>query len=272
MPHAATPGQGTFAGAACGSGAQASLGSCLVALSFLSGTVGYGLSAPGPAGSPLVLGRTTDAGITWSSRRAGARADVGCARTAASPLHRARRPASPGVRAHLERTADGGATGRGSGCPGDFSAWSARAGPCGRRRRPAPPLRPNPPRSVAASMSPDPRRRSVVVVRRDSASGVRTGRTGRRRRLPSTLPPGNPRAPERLGAPAARRHGARDRMDLESAPLPRARTSFPASSPLRRARRPFGSSARGKPTPGSRSISRRTRGSGLGQDVLRLRS
>jgi hypothetical protein len=64
---AAAPSQGTFAGTACGSGRPASLGYCLVALSFLSRTVGYGLSAPGAAGSPLVLGKTDDAGISWSS-------------------------------------------------------------------------------------------------------------------------------------------------------------------------------------------------------------
>ena len=62
----ATQDQRTFAGTACGSERQASLGYCLVALSFLSGTVGYGLSAPGAAGSPLVLGMTNDAGISWS--------------------------------------------------------------------------------------------------------------------------------------------------------------------------------------------------------------
>jgi photosystem II stability/assembly factor-like uncharacterized protein len=63
----ATPLQPTYAGTACGSDAHASLGYCLVALSFLTGTVGYGLSAPGPAGSPLVVGKTADAGISWSS-------------------------------------------------------------------------------------------------------------------------------------------------------------------------------------------------------------
>ncbi len=64
---ASTPNQGTFAGTACGSDQLASFGYCLVALSFLNGTVGYGLSAPGAAGSPLLLGKTTDAGISWSS-------------------------------------------------------------------------------------------------------------------------------------------------------------------------------------------------------------
>jgi len=69
VPAGATApaGQSTFSGTACGSGRQTSLGYCLVALSFLSETVGYGLSAPGPAGSPLLLGKTNDAGISWST-------------------------------------------------------------------------------------------------------------------------------------------------------------------------------------------------------------
>jgi hypothetical protein len=64
---ASATGQGTYSGVACGSSQPASFGYCLVALSFLSGTAGYGLSAPGAAGTPLVLGKTTDAGISWSS-------------------------------------------------------------------------------------------------------------------------------------------------------------------------------------------------------------
>jgi photosystem II stability/assembly factor-like uncharacterized protein len=64
---ASATGQATSSGIACGSGQPASFGSCLVALSFVSGTLGYALSAPGVAGTPLVLGKSTDAGVSWSS-------------------------------------------------------------------------------------------------------------------------------------------------------------------------------------------------------------
>jgi photosystem II stability/assembly factor-like uncharacterized protein len=104
----ATPAQGTFAGTACGAEAQASLGYCLVALSFLGPTSGYGLSAPGPAGSPLVLGRTTDAGISWSSR--GQVPGLVSAAPATAHLHfTSTRTGFAWGQGTLDRTADGGA-------------------------------------------------------------------------------------------------------------------------------------------------------------------
>ncbi len=105
---AATPGQGTYAGTACGTDAHASLGYCLVAMSFLSGTVGYGLSAPGPAGSPFVVGRTADAGISWSS----VGHVQGLASAAPGQPHLLFTGSTTGFawgQGNLERTTDGGA-------------------------------------------------------------------------------------------------------------------------------------------------------------------
>ena len=165
---AATPGQGTYAGTACGTDAHASLGYCLVAMSFLSGTVGYGLSAPGPAGSPFVVGRTTDAGISWSS----VGQVPGLASAAPGQPHLLFTGSTTGFawgQGNLERTTDGGARWTKVRLRGRFLSLVGRGRSLWARPRPVPPHRPSPRRSGVACASP---------------THVMAGRRGRPSRFP----------------------------------------------------------------------------------------
>ena len=240
---------------------HASLGYCLVALSFLNSTDGLWPVGSRTSGEPARPGQDERLRHFLVARRAGARADVGSRPNSPICSSPRTRSALPGAGAPGTDERRRGSSGPGSDCPGDFSAWSARVGPCGRRRRPAPPPPPEPsPKQCRLRRCPH----HATAERRGHRSPHRERRSGRPSwpspATTSTWPPGNRRVPTTTlhpacsSAPRAGPHGPRPRS-----PAPGG-TSFPASSPRHRVHRPSGSCARDKPTLETCSIGRRTKG------------